>query len=125
METAKREPNYLDVAEQLISALRQQETRTKTLEREVSSQREFNANLTEKFRRLEQENKDLKERVNRLEQEKKDLEGTVKKQQETQKQEQKTDPKHDNPKLEEELRRVFGHHTYGSPDVLLWMLGRN
>ena len=113
METAKREVNYLDVAEQLIGALRQQETRTKALEREFAAQRELNS--------------DLVTRIQRLEQEKKELEDTIKKQQETkqQKQEQKADPKQDNSKLDEEIRRMFGPHIYDSPNVLLWVLGRD
>lgn len=113
-QTSKREPSYLEVAEQLISALRQQESRTSTLEKEFAAQKSLNANLEARIQRLEKEKKDLESVLTQQK---------TKAEEKTRTAEQASSPEQGD-SLEDALRAMYGYRHYSSPDALFWLLKR-
>lgn len=103
MEDKKREPDYLDVATNLISALRQQDTRTTNLEKEFAAQKSLNANLEARIQRLEKEKRDLENALKRTQTENR----TETKQSES---------------LRDSFEAVFRRPCCELPDAMFWIL---
>lgn len=113
-QTGKREANYLDVAEQLIGALRQQESRTSALEKEFAAQKALNADLVTRIQRLEKEKKDLESTL---------AQQKIKQEEKPKATEQNTGQKQGD-SMEDVLRTMYGYRRYDSPDAMFWLLKR-
>lgn len=127
----KQNPNFIELAKAMISALEKQELDISQLAQSNADQKNVQVQLVQQLNQLSNVNERLEARITSLEKELSNVSKAYKDLQEryskVRTEEEKVDPKRDNgreQRLEEELSRVFGKRTYVSPEALLWILNR-
>ena len=127
----KQNPNFIDLAKTMISALEKQELDISKLAQSYADQKNVQTQLVQQLNQLSNVNERLEARITSLEKELSNVSKAYKDLQEryskVSTEEKKGDPKRDNShehRLEEELNRVFGKRAYVTPEALFWILNR-
>ena len=127
----KQNPNFIELAKAMISALEKQELDISKLAQSYADQKNVQTQLVQQLNQLSNVNERLEARITSLEKELSNVSKAYKDLQEryskVSTEEKKVDPKRDNShehRLEEELNRVFGKRTYVTPEALFWILNR-